>query len=550
MTGGALAVTNVTKTYAAASGPVRVLTDVTFALESGEAAAITGPSGSGKSTLLYILGALEPPTSGTIALDTTDPYALDARALADFRNRAIGFVFQDHCLLPQLSVLENVLVPTLIASRAAGASAAVDDTAFARTLIDQVGLSARIDHRPAALSGGERQRVAIARALVRRPRLMLCDEPTGNRGADSAASVTSLLLDMQRRHQTILLVVTHSLLAAAMPIRFALARGADAGHGMTRAPLVRRSLGTTGARTSRWGGAAAVAVLAGALLVGPVCQDDAARGALARLGATDVRDERAFLSEALSDDVRRDPAFAAAFHDVVPVVAVDAIAIAQVSGRRAGHVRLYGGDDRFWRFHGISADRALDARQAFVSAAVADATGVAAGDALLVRVEQPSDIPIESLHGRKDDPGRTLRVTVRGVLPADDAGEFSLAQEQGRVLSVFVPLTRLQSDLDIEGRVNTLLLSAREHAGGLAALVPILQRTATLADRSLTRRPLAQESAIVLGADAGLIDPIRVDAAARAAEQLGLRAESVFTYLATTLRTRSAAIPLLVTARS
>jgi lipoprotein-releasing system ATP-binding protein len=226
MTGRALEVTNVTKTYAAASGPVRVLTDVSFALQSGEAAAITGPSGSGKSTLLYILGALEPPTSGRVALDAVDPYGLDPRALADFRNRAVGFVFQDHCLLPQLSVLENVLVPTLIASRAAGASAAADDTAFARALIDQVGLTARIDHRPAALSGGERQRVAIARALVRRPRLMLCDEPTGNLDADSAASVTSLLLDMQRRHQTILLVVTHSpVLAAAMPIRFALARG-------------------------------------------------------------------------------------------------------------------------------------------------------------------------------------------------------------------------------------------------------------------------------------------------------------------------------------
>jgi lipoprotein-releasing system ATP-binding protein len=226
---GMLRVAAIAKQYASPHGPLRVLTDVDFALVPGDAAAITGPSGSGKSTMLYILGALEPPTSGTVTLDGRNPYALGVRDLADFRNRQIGFVFQDHCLLPQLSVLENVLVPTLVASDRnsrtdAGVSA---DQPFARALIDQVGLTARIDHRPAALSGGERQRVAIARALIRRPRLVLCDEPTGNLDADSAAAVASLLFDLHHRHQTILIVVTHSpVLAAQLPIRFELDHGA------------------------------------------------------------------------------------------------------------------------------------------------------------------------------------------------------------------------------------------------------------------------------------------------------------------------------------
>jgi lipoprotein-releasing system ATP-binding protein len=226
---GMLTVVAIAKQYAGPHGPLRVLTDVDFALAPGEAAAITGPSGSGKSTLLYILGALEPPTSGTVTLDGRNPFTLGTPGLADFRNRQIGFVFQDHCLLPQLSVLENVLVPTLVASRAdsgAGATAA-DDEPFARALIDQVGLTSRIGHRPGTLSGGERQRVAIARALIRRPRLVLCDEPTGNLDADSAAAVASLLLDLHQRHQTILIVVTHSpTLATQMPIRFELDHGA------------------------------------------------------------------------------------------------------------------------------------------------------------------------------------------------------------------------------------------------------------------------------------------------------------------------------------
>lgn len=217
-----LNVSNLSKHYPTPHGPLPVLSGVSFALAAGEAAAIMGPSGSGKSSLLYILGALEPPSSGTVTLDGRDPFALAPSALADFRNATIGFVFQDHCLLPQCSVIENVLVPTLVARTGATS----EDVASARQLIADVGLGDRMEHRPAQLSGGERQRVAIARALIRRPRLLLCDEPTGNLDAASAALVTSMLLDLHRREQNVLIVVTHSAAVAdRLPVQFDLHDG-------------------------------------------------------------------------------------------------------------------------------------------------------------------------------------------------------------------------------------------------------------------------------------------------------------------------------------
>ena len=198
-----------------------MLSDVSFTLSPGDAAAITGPSGSGKSSLLYMLGALEPPSQGTITLDGRNPFDLGAAALADFRNTSIGFVFQDHCLLPQCSVLENVLVPTLVAKNGND-----DAPARARACLEQVGLGARLDHRPGELSGGEKQRAAIARALVREPRLVLCDEPTGNLDQASASTVASMLLDLHARQRNILIVVTHSeRLAGQFPIRFDISDG-------------------------------------------------------------------------------------------------------------------------------------------------------------------------------------------------------------------------------------------------------------------------------------------------------------------------------------
>ena len=212
-----LEVENVSKEYSTPAGPLRIVSEVSLSLPRGSAVSIMGPSGSGKSTLLYLIGALEPPSSGTITLSGQNPFLLNPKQLAAFRNQQIGFVFQDHCLLPQCSVIENVLTPTLVSTPNG------DAPGRAAELLKHVGLGERLDHRPAQLSGGEKQRVALARALIMKPKLLLCDEPTGNLDQKSAQVVADLLLDTHRESETILIVVTHSSeLAARFPQRFEL----------------------------------------------------------------------------------------------------------------------------------------------------------------------------------------------------------------------------------------------------------------------------------------------------------------------------------------
>ncbi|HSE98430.1 MAG TPA: ABC transporter ATP-binding protein [Blastocatellia bacterium] len=212
-----LEIDKLTKQYPTPRGPLTILSDITLSFARGDAVSIMGPSGSGKSTFLYIVGALDTPTSGRVTLDGQDPFELSERKLAAFRNKKIGFIFQDHCLLPQCSVLENVLTPTFVAELNG------EYVERARSLLDQVGLGERIDHRPAELSGGEKQRVALARALIRQPLLLLCDEPTGNLDRRSAEVVASMLLDQHKKQETILVVVTHSAeLASRLPKQYEL----------------------------------------------------------------------------------------------------------------------------------------------------------------------------------------------------------------------------------------------------------------------------------------------------------------------------------------
>jgi lipoprotein-releasing system ATP-binding protein len=207
---------NVSKQYETAAGPVPVLDGVDLSLAPGDAVAIMGPSGSGKSTFLYLAGALDTPTSGAISVDGTNVATLTEKQAARFRNQHIGFVFQDHALLPQCTVLENVLVPALVAPPG-------PYEVRAKSLLERVGLSHRLDHFPAQLSGGEKQRAAIARALIREPQLLLCDEPTGNLDRESAAAVADLLLELHAAKKTILVVVTHSAdLASRFPQRYQL----------------------------------------------------------------------------------------------------------------------------------------------------------------------------------------------------------------------------------------------------------------------------------------------------------------------------------------
>jgi lipoprotein-releasing system ATP-binding protein len=214
-----LEVRDLVKDYPTPAGPLHVLRGVSLTLARGDALSIMGPSGGGKSTLLFLLGALDVPTSGTILLDGKDPFSLGPEDLAAFRNQSVGFIFQDHCLLPQCSVLENVLAPTLVAPRG-------DYRPRAEALLRRVGLDDRITHRPGALSGGEKQRVSIARALIREPHLLLCDEPTGNLDSKTAESVASLLLDPDLREGRILVSVTHSAaLADRFPLRMEMKDG-------------------------------------------------------------------------------------------------------------------------------------------------------------------------------------------------------------------------------------------------------------------------------------------------------------------------------------
>jgi lipoprotein-releasing system ATP-binding protein len=200
---------------------IEVLRGISFQLAQGESVAITGPSGSGKSTLLHLLGTLDHPSAGSIEINHMNPFSLPEPSLAKFRNDVVGFVFQDHHLLPQYSVLENVLIPTL-----AFKNYNSEKEMRARELLTRVGLSDRLDHRPAELSGGERQRAAVARALINRPSLLLCDEPTGNLDYASANAVASLLFKLHEEEKNILIVVTHSLeLAARFPRRFEFKEG-------------------------------------------------------------------------------------------------------------------------------------------------------------------------------------------------------------------------------------------------------------------------------------------------------------------------------------
>jgi lipoprotein-releasing system ATP-binding protein len=210
---GDLAVAGLTKEFVSDAGRLTILNGVDLRMRRGEALAVTGPSGSGKSTLLHILGMLDRPTGGTVRLLDEDPFSRSDAQLAGFRNAKIGFVFQDHHLLPQCDVLENVLIPAL-----AGSGAGPAETQRAMQLLERVGLKSRVTHRPAQLSGGERQRVAVCRALINQPVLLLADEPTGNLDRANAEAVGDLLLELNRVHQTLLVCVTHSAeLAARFP---------------------------------------------------------------------------------------------------------------------------------------------------------------------------------------------------------------------------------------------------------------------------------------------------------------------------------------------
>jgi lipoprotein-releasing system ATP-binding protein len=213
---------HVERSFDTSSGSIGILSDVDLELRSGAAIAIRGPSGCGKSTLLLMAGTLDTPSSGVVEILGENPWTLSAQKLARFRNQHVGFIFQEHRLLPQLNVLENVLVPLLAGFEADKPAAETR----AKELLNLVGLKSRLNHRPAALSGGERQRVAVCRALVLEPSLLLADEPTGNLDPHTAGVIGKLLLDVAAESEAGLLCVTHSTaLAESFPRQMTLVDG-------------------------------------------------------------------------------------------------------------------------------------------------------------------------------------------------------------------------------------------------------------------------------------------------------------------------------------
>jgi ABC-type lipoprotein release transport system permease subunit len=299
------------------------------------------------------------------------------------------------------------------------------------------------------------------------------------------------------------------------------------------------------------GVATAVAVLAGALLVGDSVRGSLRDLVLMRLGRTDhVVMSPGFFREELAADLQAHPAFASALTGIAPVVAVQGFVSDQESGRRAGQVRVYGVDDRFWRFHGVSGVAGPAGLDAMLSPALAEQLGARPGSTILVRVQRPLDVPLESLHGRKDDVGQTLRLDVRQVISRESLGDFALDAQQGEVRAVFVPLGVLQKELERSERVNLLLLSARPAAAATAAdvLARLVRDEVELADLGLKLRAL-DSGGIAVEADAGLLTDQQVQAAQAALTQNGARHAAVFTYLANTLRVGDREVPYsLITA--
>ena len=327
---------------------------------------------------------------------------------------------------------------------------------------------------------------------------------------------------------------------------------------MTFAKLVRRNL------TYFWrtnvavvaGVGVAVAVLAGALLVGASVRGSLHELALLRLGSVDqVVTSGGFFREALADDLRSATDLAATFGDVCPLIILEGFVTHQENGRRASGVQVYGVDERFWRFHGRDpSGRAPDTNDVLLSEGLARELGGQAGDVLLVRVERPSAIPASSLHGRKGDVGRTVRLSIRAVVSADELGEFSVRPQQGLARSVFVSLERLQRDLERPGQVNTVLLGVGASTGDNAARVALvetsLRERVTLEDLGIKLRTLPAPSAlgtpiimIIMEADAGLLSDEVAEAGRSAAEALGMRAQPILTYLANRIRLGDREVP-------
>ncbi len=298
------------------------------------------------------------------------------------------------------------------------------------------------------------------------------------------------------------------------------------------------------------GVATAVAVLAGALLVGDSVRASLRELALSRLGKTDlVIAGTSFFRAQLADDLQAQPQFAANFNAACPLIALPGVATHDESRNRAGNVQIYGVDERFWQFHGQANTLNNDSDDVFISEGLARELNGKIEDAVIVRIEKPSAIPVESLHGRKDEAGITLRSTIRQILPANALGEFSLQPQQGSVRAVFVPLKRLQRQLEQDDKANVILLSAKSAQANKDAAGALLKSAYQLADLGLKVRPLENQKSLSLESDAALMDDSWGKQVGAVAAAANLQPADVLSYLANTIRLGERAVPYsLVTA--
>ena len=307
------------------------------------------------------------------------------------------------------------------------------------------------------------------------------------------------------------------------------------------------------------GVAIAVAVLAGALVVGESVRASLRDLVLMRLGRTDMAVfSTGFFRESLAEDLKSDRTFNDSFESACPLIIMEGFVSNQLSGRRASAVQIYGIDDRFWRFHGREAVSSAETGEALVSEGLARELGTRAGGSILVRVETHAAIPVESLQGRKENLGRTVRLSVREILAPNDLGEFSLRPQQGPVRAVFVPLGRVQAVLGREGKVNTILISrrdpvsrrdpARNDAEDVShqLLERLVRETARLEDLGLTVRPLPDQRSLALESDSAVISDALATAVRRTAAQQGMTAVPILSYLANDIRVNERRIPYSV----
>ena len=297
------------------------------------------------------------------------------------------------------------------------------------------------------------------------------------------------------------------------------------------------------------GVATAVAVLAGALLVGDSVRASLRDLFLQRLGRTAyVVTATRYFREQLAGDLQNQPQFAGeGFESACPLLALDG-SVSEASGARAGSVLVYGVDERFWKFHGREGKQAPQNREVFVSESLAHELNSKVGDSVLLRIEKPSDVPRESLYGRKEDVGRTLRLTIKEVLSGQDLGEFSIRPQQGAVRAVFVPLSLLQRELEQPGQVNTILVSEKTTANA-AALQKIMKSAASLDDYDVKLRVLKDEQSISLERTSTLVDDALADTAVKAASGSQIGVTRIFSYVVNGIHLRERSIPYsLVTA--